>query len=678
MASVGVVLRNEANTTTTNTLAGAFNVSFTVEANRNGVGSFMLEQQHVTATSIPDGSVVLFSLAGTGRFAARVRAHEIVEVSLRDEWIEATEYICEGIRCDFDDSAIRPPTGACDLVPSTDERVFSWTGPDFVETWDQANEIATQGWASTFYTGQPAGWSDRLANYLWDDTGDDEDAPAGYMLFRQTINVTAGFKFLDWTCDNNGILWLNGKRVQEASDLRRKQTYAFATTAGELTIAFQVLNLDPIFNEDPEGGNPGALLASLRAGSPEGTVVWRSSDAMRVLNLGETPVYPPISIGTIFADCRQGNDLMTGWTIAGSATTDAEGETLPTVTELAFRYYEDNVGDLLNIYSDTWLDFTVDATGKTLRPRLKGTTGSASTLDLVTGYSTAGQADPDLVNVLELSWDVRPAEFEGIAVRDAHGWTVRGDDGGRVMPYRVEQITNRGIAEDIADELLAIYGTDQLTATVSYLPLDEATDLPFVAFDLFDTLAVPGPIDHDATSTQTIVAITVEGGERNETTNDDGGIEIELGAPVRTRAELFDAQLQRIGAGALGGFGAGASGGKAPTLPQLGNPSTPPSGGPSRIIASCPNAVEGETVTFPCPFVGKVTALRLIGQGGTGASTVTVQYGATTVTLTGSGEGRIDTEEIDDVTWTTVTSLTVTLTTVNHTHLHVYADMAEV
>src|SRR5690606_26216375 len=104
--------------------------------------------------------------------------------------------------------------------------------------------------------------------------------------------------------------------------------------------------------------------------------------------------------------------------------------------------------------------------GRTLRPFVKGTAGGASTLELVAGYSTAGLADPDSVNVTDLEWDIPRPDFDALVVRWARGRFTRGS-GSRWGALDIGHITDLGTAQSIADGLLAL--ADARSATFAVL-----------------------------------------------------------------------------------------------------------------------------------------------------------------------------------------------------------------
>lgn len=693
MAEVRVRLRNEANTATTAELDGAFDVSFTVERNDVGSGSFKLPNRDAERTLVSRGDVVRFALAGTGEFIARITDDRVVDVSEGGEDAEATEFICRGILSDWEEAVVQASdVYQCDLVPSLDERIWNWASGEYNpiiphSTWPLATAIAGQGWGSIFYTGQPAGWTDSAAFFLWSSLGDSEDAPPGRCVFKDIFLVGAGKKLLEWACDNAGDLYVNGKKVQSGSDFRKKQNYEFETTAGFLTLAWDVTNAA---DDGPPGGNPGGLIASLRENNETGDIIWRTDASgpapnnaltMRML---EYPVFlPPTTPGAIIRLAAEQNELIDDdWTLNFSDLYDSAGnEWAPlvgdqtTIDELSFRLYDDSLLAVLRVLSEVWIDFRVlPGDGKVLSVYPKGTLGTTVTVPLTTGYSTAGMADPDIVNVLDLSWNVVRAKYDKLGVRWADGWIELGS-GRRWSSLRLEQINDRNVAVEIGERMLDLYGVDQLTASFKYLPLDEGTDLPLVpGFDVHDEWAVPGPLNPDGATTQIIQSINVIGDEDGE-----ADFVIEVGPQVLDEIAWLERAIQRAGPSGQNGKAAGASpaSGKAPYHAATRfRASAPTAGAPAHVIASAPNAVAGVSVA-PNLFVGKVITLRLEAQGATGTSTVTVFDGTTTYNLSGTGEGRIAVTAVNEV-WTTVTQLTVTIVTVGHTNLHVYADVSEI
>ncbi len=686
MATLSVRLRNEANTSTVATLTNAFDISFQVERNDVGSGSFRLDKRDPQRSLVAKGSVVQILLDGAPKFLGRIGDENIVEVSESDEGVEATEFDVVDILADWDFAVVRLSTvPQCDLVPTLDERIWNWASGEYnpyqlFESWPKASAIANQGWGSTFYTGLPSGWTDGDAWFVWASTGTAENADPGYCYFKDIFLVGAGRKVLDWAADNIGTLYVNGKKVQDGSDFRKKQTYEFETTAGFLTLAWEVLN---VADDGPPGGNPGGLIFSMRDGSPEGDVLRRSgasgigANTATHLRMLEYPTAPPgHSIGAVIRLAAEQNAIIWDtWTLDFTDLLDTDGAAFPIVDELTFRLYEDSMLDVLKAAAQSWIDFRVDpGDGKVLKAYVKGTIANSVSIPLVTGYSSAGQAAPGTVNVFDLEWKITPPEYTALAVRYADGWIEVGE-GDRWGTLRLEQYNDPDVAEAIGSQLLDLYDVDQETASFSFLPLDEPTDQPLFAFSTHDTWNIPGPLDHDSSTVQVITSIAVSQTDEGEVRYD-----IEVGPPILDEIEWLERAIRRSGPGTMGGRAnqASVASGKQPFHNSAKPRSYAPGAGQSaHCIASAPSASERTSVA-PNLFVGMVTSLRLIGQGGTGTSTVSVSDGADTWVLSGTGEGLVDFEPGINVTWTTGTIVTVDITAVGHEDLHVFADVADV
>lgn len=669
MAAVTVAVRNEANTSTTSTLTTAFNIWWQAQVNAPGLGGFELKSTDAAVDTISDGSVVLFSLGVTARMAARVTNRDYVEVDSGDEHVEAVRFSCTGLAVDLWETWVQPISGYADFVPSLDRRIWGWFAPGYsVSSWDASNELAAQGWASAFYTGQPAGFTDAGAFWIWSDDGTTSDAPAGSCLFVDEVEVSAGAKFLEWGCDNTGVLWINGDEMAQSSDRRSRSQVRFTTTSGTLRIAAKITNAA---DDGPPGGNPGGWVASLRSGSPTGTVIWKTTDAVKVLAYPSSD--PEIPVGEILRDVWP-DELGAQWTLIGTDSLDTNAVSWPTLSQFEVRTYEDSVGEMFDTLAQEYMDWTFDATGKTVRPYVKDTLGDAVTLALVTGYSTAGQADPGDVNVLDLAWDVRRAEATTVAVRWRDGWRVRGSGGRPKKAVRAEQLASATAADQFGDALVTLYGSEQKSAQFNYLPLTEPADLPYSAFELHDEWPLPAPGDQDSTVNQKVWSFTISGGLKSDTADRGagGGIEVEVGDPVRDRIERLELAARR-GISSLGGLASGATRRGAQVTEQV---SIATVAGPSETtvrVVSDPFPEE-RSVTANNAFVGWVTSLRLEGTTDGGTSTYDITAGASTYTLSGTGSGVIDVVSVGAY-WDTTTSLTIECTAVGHTNVQILAEI---
>jgi len=662
MVEVTVDLRNGANTSGSE-ITGAFRPSWQEQRNGLGTGSFFLPNP--LAATISKGDVILGRLNGAGRMAFVAERAQPQLVSVSDELMEATKWSGRGLLSEWADSKLHDtPTlsNMAQTVPVLDDRVMAWWGPDYDETgdgWVDSTVIAVQGWASTFYTGLPAEWSDPPALWIGPSSGDDENAPAGRCLFRRWTLIGEGPAALDYAGDNTVVAYINGRRVGEGG-FRRKQRYEFEVTqSGWMLLAFELTNAPD--DGDP-GGNPTALLFSLQAA--DGSVYCRSDSDTKILEYPS--VDPEVPLGRQIRQVMIGNPLLEGvWTVTGTETTDDQGTTFPTTGPMTYRLGSDSPWDVVSQACQRHIDIRVDVEGRTLRPFVKGTLGDASGLTLVSGYSDAGVADPDSVNLDDLQWDCPRAEFDALIVRWARGRFTRGS-GSRFGTLDLGQIENQAVAESIADGLLTVVAEQENSASFSVLNPSEVP-LPH------DTLAVPGPFDVNESETLPVTGVTISGDD-----DGDAQVDIEVGSLVEDRRTLLERATRRSDVtGALGGRAAAAA---APVTAPAASSSA--AGGLDVMVST----VAGQTVGTEAksghpPSVGAVTEFILEADDASSATGDTVAViavnGTTVATVT---LGASDTRAVASagLVWTPSDTYTATPTDGGHKGVTLYAATSRV
>ncbi len=675
MPLVEVEHRNSTNTAAGGqSLAGALDVSYRKTKNGFGSVSFDLLNSDSALGSVGRGSIVRARLNGTARVPYRIERVQPNRVSVKREGAERTTLSGRHLMAEWADGRIHMPptlTNLAETDPVLDDRVMAWYGPDYDPTgagWTAANIIAVQGWASTFYTGLPSGWADPAALWIGPNSGDDDNAPAGINLFHRWLLVGKGNHVLDFAGDNFIVAYLNGKQIGSGNDFQRKQFYPFEVTReGWLYIAFKLTNAE---DDGPPGGNPTALLWSLRH-SASGTVVARSdADTMILEYPASIPIVP---IGHQIRQARSGNDILNGWTITGTVTHDETGAPYPDPGVMSFRIGSDTPWDLIQAHIDAGsIDVIADVDGRVLRPRVKNV-GSTKALPLVAGYSTAGKAAPGTVNLRELQWDLPKTPFTALSVRWAHGrFTV---------PYPLPanavwgfldlaHIEDKQAAINTSVGLLGLYAAGVDVATIELRPVD-TTQLPFAAFDVHDKLNVPGRTSLDTTDLQEVVSIQVDAD-----TDGTGIYRIELGSPWKDRIT----RLERAGrrSGSIDGLATSAS----PSTTINPTPTLTRQSEWTLFVTDAGSSVGTET-PHPAnlPAVAQVISLRMRGNKTPATGTTTVQVkrnGATAVTLSMAAGADLDVELVGDV-W--VTSDLVTVAPVadgGHTGVTIQASVSEV
>lgn len=661
MAEVTADLRNAANTSGTE-ITGAFRPSWQEQRNGLGLGSVYLPNP--LAETITKGDIILGRLDGDARMAFIAERAEPQLVSVSDELMEATKWSGRGLLSEWADSRLHDPptlTTLAQTVPVLDDRVMAWWGPDYDETgdgWTDATFIAVQGWASTFYTGLPAEWSDPPAQWIGPSSGDDENAPAGRGLFRRWTLIGEGPAALDYAGDNTVVAYINGRRVGEGG-YRRKQRYEFEVTeAGWMLLAFELTNAP---DDGPPGGNPTALLFSLQAA--DGSVYCRSDSDTQILEYPS--VDPEVPLGRQIRQVMIGNALLDGvWTVTGTETTDDNGVTFPTTGPMTYRLGSDSPWDVVQQSCQRHIDIRVDPEGKTLRPFVKGTVGDASGLTLVSGYSTVGIADPDSVNIDDLSWDIPRAEFDALVVRWERGRFQYGD-GDRWGTLDLGKIENQAVAESIADGLLTLVAAEEASASFSVL---NPSEVPVA----HDTIDVPGPFDVDDSLELPVTGVTISG-------DDDGDAEvvIETGSLIEDRRTLLERASRRSDvAGALSGVAAAAA--SAVVAPAA---SAAAAGGLDVLFSTTADGTVGTTAKA-ChpPSVGWVSEFIIEADYvGSGTTTNEVRVNGTLVATLSLGASDLRDVDAADLSWTPSDTVTVTPTADGgHSGVTLYAATSRV
>lgn len=661
MAEVTVDLRNAANTSGTE-ITGAFRPSWQEQRNGLGLGSVYLPNP--LAETITKGDIILGRLDGDARMAFIAERPQPQLVSVSDELMEATKWSGRGLLSEWADSRLHDPptlTTLAQTVPVLDDRVMAWWGPDYDETgdgWTDATFIAVQGWASTFYTGLPAEWSDPPAQWIGPSSGDDENAPEGRCLFRRWTLIGEGPAALDYAGDNTVVAYINGRRVGDGG-YRRKQRYEFEVTqAGWMLLAFELTNAP---DDGAPGGNPTALLFSLQAA--DGSVYCRSDSDTQILEYPS--VDPEVPLGRQIRQVMIGNALLDGvWTVTGTETTDDNGVTFPTTGPMTYRLGSDSPWDVVQQSCQRHIDIRVDPEGRTLRPFVKGTVGDASGLTLVSGYSTAGIADPDSVNIDDLSWDIPRAEFDALVVRWERGRFQYGD-GDRWGTLDLGKIENQAVAESIADGLLTLVAAEEASASFSVL---NPSEVPVA----HDTIDVPGPFDVDDSLELPVTGVTISG-------DDDGDAEvvIETGSLIEDRRTLLERASRRSDvAGALSGVAAAAA--SAVTAPAS---SAAAAGGLDVLFSTTADGTVGSTAkTCHPPSVGWVSEFIIEADYvGSGTTTNEVRVNGTLVATLSLGASDVRDVDAADLSWTPSDTVTVTPTADGgHSGVTLYAATSRV
>lgn len=547
MSDVALLIRNEANTSGSTQIPKK-RPRVQIVPNDLGKVIFEVDNRDLPISGLTRNTIVQATLGGEPIYPYRIDTVRPTVVNKGEEKRETTTFEGPSIMRDWQKSLVHEAIGPFDqdlasTVPVLDERVFGWMGPDYdSSSWDTASIIAVQGWPSTFYKGLPSGWMDGAALWIGPSSGSSTNADEGLNLFHEWVLLGVGSYRLQWAGDNWADAYLNGKSLGRA-EFRQGRSYDFEVVAeGWVLLAFRLINAP---DDGAPGGNPTALVYTLGTGADYLTNVTRSGDHTKILEYPSSE--PEIPIGRQIRACMRANDLLEDvWTVGGTDTADQGGNTFTPTGVMSYRIGKDSLFDVLVQNSQATIDFGPGINGKTLYPYKKGVLTTTSTLDLVTGYSSAGTST-SVVNVTDLKWALPPPTCTKLRVRYGRGRFTVGT-GDEWDSLDLDQIDDFQTALDYATGLMALYGQSFASASFGFSP-SSSDEWPFTAFDHWSILNVPADDDHDEFVPEPVAGVTITENELGRAV-----FSIETGSLLQTKATLLERASRRsLGAGALGG-----------------------------------------------------------------------------------------------------------------------------
>ena len=234
--------------------------------------------------------VVRFEIFGRAAFCMIVNEIEHVAIAEGEEHDQTTQLSGRAHISCLEESVVYPPIGP-DVLPFTDERIFSWPSPEYNDTWwGPVAILVTQNPGSPNfpgdYPGEPlidgTGWDGSYWSHAISDTWPDPEAwwiwapwpngrewaPEGTCYFRKRFTVPAenGLVALQLyaVLDDGGDVWLDGQLIMSATyGAEPTGVYSMDVpiTPGEHTLAIECRN-DPPDPERPDWHNPGGVLFS--------------------------------------------------------------------------------------------------------------------------------------------------------------------------------------------------------------------------------------------------------------------------------------------------------------------------------------------------------------------------------------------------------------------------------
>lgn len=269
------------------------------------------------------GNIVHDILDGTDRFAWIIETRDYLPAPANELAGQYWTIGGRGVLALLEDAIVYPEFP---LPSNTRQRFFDFTAIAYDESgWIAATEVQQYGTNSPIaaYAGEPTGWPDTAAIWIWSRAVTGSGVPAGTSYFRKAFTLadeTAVSIFA--TCDNNHQFFLDGEMVLE--NFPRESAVAWdefqrvdrVLGAGTHQIAVKGINYDYIAG----GTSPAALLVTVMEqldGGALGDVVVHTDDSWVCLDYPAS--VPGMTIGEILRiliDEGQTRGALTGITVS--------------------------------------------------------------------------------------------------------------------------------------------------------------------------------------------------------------------------------------------------------------------------------------------------------------------------------------------------------------------------
>jgi hypothetical protein len=649
------------------TLANAFDATWQDAQNEMGTWSFKLPLSDPAVSACTFGRIVRFGLGGAARFAGVIDRVRRTPVSESDEGAESVTVSGRGMLVELAEAKVRAkpassdaPGAIADIAPAIDERPMDWYGLDYDRStgWSLATKLADHGETSSVWPGLPGGMRNLGADWIWSASPGPNNE---FRFFYQWVNLSAGGYVLDFAA-YDAAAYINGKRMGSNASYGEKQRVEFTVVnAGYILLCFEA---------EKRGAADAGLIWQITAG-PEGPLVAASSTAMRV----RPPSGDYMTATEILLKLKADHPSLNDWTFDFTATADTDSNDVSGTSAVTARIGDDSVWDILKALSDVYIDFDCSASTKTLKVWEKGTHTTTPTVTLTAGQSTAGIANPSIVNISELEWEKRRAPFNALLVRYDAGWFERP----AVLPAEprwevlgVPHITSGAIAIEFADALLSSVGVDVDVATFKQLRDMPNADVPYVGYNKWSSLAVPQASNLNATTLTPVKAITC----RMDAEGMLDDVIVECGSYVEDAGTRVQRWIARSTRGGLSGQSQVAQG-----INRAEPTASPPLNQTEIVLFDAIGQSAGASVSRTMPGKGLVhKVLARVNDGTGGTSNVDVTIGTTTVNLTGTtaaGFQLLDIDETVDEVFDPRTVATLDLNTVGHQQITVYAAVSQ-
>jgi hypothetical protein len=535
---------------------------FQLAFNSIGTGVVTVRNDDPLLAELTTGRYLRWMLDGTQVWTTRITWQRKAVVAPDEEVGHLTVVESQGQLADWQRATVQPELGYL-TNPYSSARVFNFASPYYDDTdWDTPFEQFRQdeyGVPPNLLFGWPIDWPDPTIYWIWPtEKEEDEEVDPGIALFRGVATVAnSGLHRACLAGDNRHRTWFDGIKILEYNEEHATQgwdkTYDLDVPAsvGDHVIGAMVENIPGPVN------NAGFLFGLWEnAGSDGlGAKILESNDADWKCLLDPDP-WPGFTVGHVLRILLEEVQALTparldGWSLSCTDTDDTDDNPFPVIPELVVQV-GDSLHKVLEQFAESYIDFDVDITTKTLHVWVKGMRGTTSSVVFDPGVN-ATELDRDeggdFANTVHYRYKDGHTQFVDTATRD--GETSIERYGVREVFLSLDDVERLDAVEEYLAEWLALNAWPRESVTFGLEPT--GGDLPLTDFAVADEVTVDGdPLK--------VVSLTCEVDIHGRAT---------WATEVVTRGEIWAQNLERTLQAKINGTFSGRSLFSSPSTPGV-------------------------------------------------------------------------------------------------------------
>lgn len=533
-----------------------------VHTHSTSVGTDSAELAYMTA-----GRFLRYSVDGELAFTGVIETPDVTKISEQEELGQVGVYSGRGHVAELDAGRLYPPNGVTSL-PTGDTLYMNFAHPSFDDSaWgnafarypvrDGAHVVGDTpfGWLPYI---PPEGWPYNAADTWIGSRGITSTEPATPSYFRKTFTVGSDvIAALYSSMDDRGDIWLDGvplfvdQLTYPQTTFQKTLGSGFRLTAGTHTIAVKLINDD---NGNP--ANTANLLLSVWSLDGNGIPLTRILGTDATWKCVDHPaVEPGMTAGKIgqllfAAEQARSGSVVADWTYDFDANTDSAGNPWPVLTSISFPVGSTSLFSAFKQLADGFVDIDASPGSKTFHMYVKGTLGAATSVVVAAGTNVTHfnkKATAPITNCVLVRW--KKGWYEA-----TNGASIAAN--GRQTGYiSLGDVDDLATVQTIAAQYVALYGSQQTSTTLEFLPASES-EVPFAgSWRPFDTVTDP--------DSEVVRAVRIQCVDSQDLLEGAGVAATEIHAEFDTKQVDDIAQLQqqinRMASGSFGGRSATAS-----------------------------------------------------------------------------------------------------------------------